>query len=116
MHRLSAAILILIVAFACTKKSGEAIAPTPGPDAQMQLAMRGQSVYMSRCIACHNVNPNKPGSLGPEIHGASLELLRARVIEGKYPEGYKPKRDTKLMVPIKEVEPDLPALHAFLNQ
>ena len=91
----------------------------PGCDGKKQddaLAARGRSVYMANCIACHNPNPRMDGNVGPALQGSSLELLRARVLEIRYPPGYKPKRTTKVMPPLPHLEPELPALHAFLNQ
>ena len=58
-------------------------------------AAKGKQVYMANCIACHNVNPAKAGALGPELKGSSKALVSARVLSGKYPKGYKPKRATK---------------------
>lgn len=102
---------IVILLAACTKKeSVSSLSP------QELLLKQGRSAYMARCIACHNIDPKKPGSLGPDVHGSSLELLKLRVLEAKYPEAYQPKRTTKLMQPLKDAEKDLEALHAFLNQ
>jgi mono/diheme cytochrome c family protein len=80
------------------------------------LAARGRGVYMANCIACHNPNPRKDGNVGPALQGSSEELLRARVLEMRYPPGYKPKRPTKLMPPQPHLAPEIGALHAFLNQ
>lgn len=80
-----------------------------------ELVSRGMRVYRSNCIACHNLDPNKPGSQGPDVFGSSLELLEARVLSLKYPPGYKPKRMTKLMRPMPMIKKDLPALEAYLN-
>lgn len=111
MHRLIWILSFLILASGCTKKEDG-----PPPSSLEALLKKGRTAYFSRCIACHNLDPHKPGSLGPEIHGSSLELLRFRVLEGKYPPGYKPKRETHLMAPIKDAEKDLEAIHVFLNQ
>lgn len=63
------------------------------------------------------MNPAKAGALGPAVTGASLELLQLRVKKGTYPSGYKPKRNTKLMVPMPHItDADIKALHAYLNQ
>lgn len=79
------------------------------------LLKKGKALYMSNCIACHNVNPQKNGSLGPAVAGSSMELLRLRVLESKYPPGYTPKRKTKLMRPLLKLKDQIPSLHAFLN-
>ncbi|MDP6980805.1 MAG: cytochrome c [Myxococcota bacterium] len=85
--------------------------PTADPAA---LAARGKGVYAANCIACHNPDPKIDGSIGPAVAGASLALLEARIMRQEYPEGYTPRRDTALMVPLPYLEPDIPALAAFL--
>lgn len=80
-----------------------------------ELAAKGRGVYMANCIACHNLDATQDGALGPAVAGASLELLEARVIRGEYPEGYTPKRDTRVMVPIRHLERNLVELAAYLD-
>lgn len=80
-----------------------------------ELVSRGMRVYRSNCIACHNLDPTKAGSQGPDVFGSSLELLEARVLSLKYPPSYKPKRSTHLMRPLPMIKKDLPALEAYLN-
>jgi len=75
---------------------------------------RGQRVYMANCIVCHNPDPTKPGASGPEVAGASRELLEARVLHASYPPGYNPKRSTKAMVALPFLAPRLDDLVAFL--
>jgi mono/diheme cytochrome c family protein len=97
---------------ACTKKSPET------PAAQMteaQLAERGKSIYLSNCTACHNVDPTKDGSVGPALAGSSTALVEARVMKAAYPEGYKPKRETRVMVALPHLEKEIPALGAYLS-
>ena len=76
---------------------------------------RGKAVYGSVCMACHNLNPKLDGALGPAVAGASRELLRLKVLENKYPAGYKPKRDTQQMVALPAVKADLESIAAFLE-
>jgi hypothetical protein len=80
-----------------------------------KLIQQGKSVYMSKCIACHNIDPRKNGVTGPMINGASLELITYRVLKGTYPPGYVPKRKTKLMRPLPYLKDQLEVLHLFLN-
>lgn len=97
----------------CTKKDA-----APEPTAQMteeQLVARGQSIYKLNCIACHNPDPSLDGPTGPAIKGSNLELVHVRVVKAQYPEGYKAKRDTKVMPPLPHLEKEIPAIHAFLN-
>jgi mono/diheme cytochrome c family protein len=101
----SAAVLI-----SCTQ-SGQKAAPDPAT----ALASRGKLVYQTTCIACHSPDPTKPGALGPEVWGSSLELLEARIVRTEYPKGYSPKRSTHVMQALPQVQKDIPALHAYLN-
>ena len=111
----SAAIVALALFFAsggCTKKYPESAAPlTPG----QQLVAHGKRVYQSNCLACHHVNPRSAGSIGPDVHGSSRELLEAKVLNASYPPGYTPKRASKAMPAQPPLKDDLSALHAYLN-
>jgi len=84
-------------------------------DSESSLFARGQTVYMSRCIACHNVDPKQDGALGPAVFGASKDLIEARVLRMEYPSGYLPKRTTKLMTAMPDLVADIPALQAYLS-
>lgn len=90
----------------------KAVAPAPTAD---QLYERGRSVYMANCTACHGMDPTQAGGLGPPVAGASRELVEARVLHAAYPEGYTPKRDTKLMVALPHLKDEIDALAAFLD-
>ena len=76
----------------------------------------GRTTYVSLCASCHNSNPNLAGSLGPDVAGSSLELLRAKILLGSYPEGYTPKRKSQAMAKIPLSEDKLLALAAYLEQ
>jgi mono/diheme cytochrome c family protein len=91
---------------ACNKK--EAVGGDPEVAA-------GRSLFMSHCIACHNTDPSRDGSLGPAIKGSALELVQARVMRGEYPPGYTPKRTTHIMVKLPLTEEDVAKIHKFLN-
>jgi mono/diheme cytochrome c family protein len=84
-------------------------------EAEAGIAKRGKSLYFANCIACHNTNPAKAGSVGPAISDSSKELLTLKVTQGTYPEGYQPKRTTKLMPPLPNLKAGIPFLHAFLK-
>lgn len=89
---------------------------TPEQAKQAALLKRGKIVYMSYCIVCHNINPKMAGGTGPSNWGSSLELVTLKVLHGKYPKGYKPKRKSKLMPQFDDdLEEDIMAIHAFLN-
>lgn len=96
---------------ACTKQADKK-STEPTTD---ELVQRGKSIYNLNCIACHNPDPKINGVLGPAIHGSSKELIEARVLRAKYPEGYKPQRDTSQMPAMPHLEKELPALEAFIN-
>jgi len=85
-------------------------------DPQSARVGRGRQVYLTNCTACHAQDPSQPGPVGPEVGSSSLELLRAKVLRNEYPPGYSPKRDTKAMIPLVHLEPELEALAAFLAQ
>ncbi len=83
---------------------------------QEDLIKRGKSVYITSCIACHNVDPAKDGSMGPAVKNSSLELLNAKMLKATYPPGYNPKRSTSQMVALPHLEKEIPAIHAYLNK
>jgi mono/diheme cytochrome c family protein len=103
--------IILISILGCTQKQPS----TRTPEEEI-LYSQGKKVYMTVCVTCHNPDPKLDGSIGPANYGSSLDLLRAKVIKGEYPPGYKPKRNTVLMPPFEEHTKDIEALHVFLNQ
>jgi mono/diheme cytochrome c family protein len=94
------------------------LACTPTDDrALSDLARKGEKVYQSVCIACHNGNPKLDGVLGPANAGASAELLAAKVLRGEYPPGYAPKRpESKTMPRFEYLADEIPALTAYLAE
>ena len=87
----------------------------PEGRSQEELIAAGRSVYNANCIACHAMDPSRDGALGPAVAGSSYELLEARVVRGNYPEGYTPKRDSRVMVALPHLEPRLEELAAYLG-
>ena len=100
----------LLVAVALALALGACNSEKLSPEAE-----RGRQIYMSSCTACHSADPAQPGAVGPEIKGASLELLEAKLLKGTYPPGYKPKRPTAVMPPQTQLTGDIPALAAYLR-
>lgn len=103
-----------------TKPAPAAPAPSPVVPAvdtrtPEELVEAGRGTYNGNCIACHSVDPTQDGALGPAVSGSSLELLTARILHSEYPEGYTPKRPSRLMVPLPHLEERLPELEAYLN-
>jgi mono/diheme cytochrome c family protein len=100
------ALLAVAATLALSACGGESLSPE---------AQRGRQVYLSQCTACHASDPAQPGPVGPEVKGASRELLEAKILKGSYPPGYKPKRSTSVMPPQPQVGADIPALAAYLQ-
>lgn len=76
---------------------------------------RGRAVFIANCVACHNPDPSKDGSIGPAINGSSKELVESRVLRGTYPPDYEPKRKTKIMPSFPFLETEIPYLVAYLR-
>ena len=76
---------------------------------------KGKVVYYANCTSCHNYNPKKPGSIGPEIYGSSIELLTNKILYGKYPESYQAKRTSGIMPLLPHLNQQISNIHAFLN-
>lgn len=105
--------LLIVFIQGCTKNSApESNQPLSGED----LVSRGKQIYNLNCIACHNSDPTKDGASGPAVAFSTKELLEARIMKASYPESYKPKRDSKLMVALPHLEKEIPAIEAFLNK
>ncbi len=96
--------MVLLLVMACS--TGPALSPE---------AERGRTAYQANCTACHNADPALDGALGPSVKGSSRALIEARVVHGKYPDGYKPKRDTTLMLPLPAVANSIDDLAAYLQ-
>ncbi len=103
--------LFSLFLFSCSASNNSTNNQDPDP-----LYTRGKTVYLANCAVCHNANPKLDGSLGPAIFGSAKELLEARVLKAQYPEGYKPKRDSKLMQALPHLEKDIGALVEFLSK
>ena len=82
----------------------------------MNLYDHGKAVYQSVCTTCHNSDPAKVGGVGPDVAGSSMEVLRAKVLWGAYPLGYKPKRKTHIMPMMHNLSKEIEAIHAYLNK
>jgi mono/diheme cytochrome c family protein len=79
-------------------------------------AERGRQVYLAQCTACHHPSdPSLPGSVGPELKGTSRDVLEAKLLRGTYPDGYTPKRSSRVMQPMPGLASDIDALAEYLN-
>ena len=108
MSRRTLALVALAAALACGGQQEGAA----GSDA---AAARGKLVYANVCTACHNADPRQPGSLGPELAGASRELIEAKVLRNKYPPGYAPKRAGATMPKYEYLSSSTGDLAAYLS-
>lgn len=83
------------------------------------LIAHGKEVYTKNCLTCHNKDPNVKGAIGPELVDAPLEVMIVKVRTGRYPDvlpaGFVPKRNTKQMRKFPNLEPDVPAIHAYIQ-
>ena len=121
MRRLFFVLLLIMLVSNCEKKSIE----QKDPEAYQKklnntVALttdieKGRMVYFANCVSCHNNNPKKPGSIGPEVYGASIDVLAQKIVFGKYPENYSPKRTSKIMPLMPHLKKDISKLHAFIN-
>jgi mono/diheme cytochrome c family protein len=100
-----AALAALLIAAACSA----------GEKARNDAATRGRQIYENVCIACHNGDPTQPGSLGPELAGATRELIEARVMHAAYPPGYTPRRPTQAMPKYEYLKDRIDDLAAYLG-
>lgn len=74
----------------------------------------GRRVFSQNCVSCHG--SNAAGGFGPDIRGSSLQLVKLKVTKGKYPDGYKPKRESSAMPQFPWLEKDVPDLYCYLNE
>jgi len=54
--------------------------PATPPSPREAAIEEGRRAYLANCVMCHNADPTKPGGAGPEVAGASRELLEARIM------------------------------------
>ena len=91
-----------------TRSRSDVLPENPAPN--------GSQIYTSKCIRCHNANPEKDGTIGPAVANSSYELIYQRTQFRSYPPGYKPKRKTKIMPKVPLTEAQIKALEMFLRR
>ena len=74
----------------------------------------GEITFKANCAICHGATGE--GRFGPDIRGSDLELLNLKVTKGQYPDGYKPKRNTKAMPRFPHLYPKLPDVREYLQR
>ena len=121
MRRLFFALLLIMLVSNCEKKGikqEDAEADQKNLNNSVTLTTdieKGRMVYFANCVSCHNNNPKKSGSIGPEVYGASIDVLAQKIVFGKYPENYRPKRPSKIMRSMPHLNKEISNLHAFIN-
>ena len=121
VRRLFFSLLMIMFVSNCEKKSieqEEAEAEQKKLNKTVALTTdieKGRMVYFANCVSCHNNNPKKPGSIGPEVFGVSIDVLTQKIVSGKYPENYIPKRTSKIMPSMPHLNKEISNLHAFIN-
>ena len=121
MCRLFFALLLIMLVSNCEKKSNEQEeAEVDQKKLNNTVALttdikKGRMVYFANCVSCHNNNPKKSGSIGPEVYGVSIDVLTQKIVSGKYPENYRPKRPSKIMQSMPHLNKEISNLHAFIN-
>lgn len=103
------AILILVFTLFSFDSEAQRI-PTDQIDIQ-----EGKRVYIINCVRCHNSNPNKPGTIGPDLVTTPLEVFRTKVSTGLYPSGYASKRRTRIMPKFPKLKDKTDLIYKYIQ-
>ena len=95
--------LLILLLIACGKPDS----PTP--------TYKGKLLYKRNCISCHNPNPSKKGSIGPELTDTPKEVFVSKVTKGTYPTWYSPKRDTNMMPQFNHLTNDAELIYNYVQ-
>ena len=121
MNRLFFVILLMALVSNCEKKNlKQEEAEVDKNNQKNSVALtndieKGRMVYFANCVSCHNNNPKKPGSIGPVVYGVPIDVLTEKIVSGKYPENYRPKRTSKIMPLMPHLNSEISNLYAFIN-
>ena len=121
MNRLFFVILLMALVSNCEKKNLKQEEAEVDKNNQKNSAAltndieKGRTVYFANCVSCHNNNPKKPGSIGPVVYGVPIDVLTEKIVSGKYPENYRPKRTSKIMPLMPHLNSEISNLYAFIN-
>lgn len=101
---------LVLALSACKKEEQSNLSP------EEQLKADGRKIYVSNCIACHSADLDQDGSVGPALKSSTFEILKEKLLHGKYPEGYKGKRPVSGSMPkYAFTDEQIRALEAFLR-
>ena len=121
MNRLFFVILLMALVSNCEKKNlKQEEAKVDKNNQKNSVALtndieKGRTVYFANCVSCHNNNPKKPGSIGPVVYRVPMDVLTQKIVSGKYPENYRPKRTSKIMPLMPHLNSEISNLYAFIN-
>ncbi len=121
MNRLFFVVLLMALVSNCEKKNlKQEEAEVDKNNQKNSVALtndieKGRTVYFANCVSCHNNNPKKPGSIGPIVYGVPIDVLTQKIVSGKYPENYRPKRTSKIMPLMPHLNGEISKLYAFIN-
>ena len=104
------ALIILIFCLASFNANPSTRIPTDQVSIQ-----EGKRVYLTTCVTCHNSNPHKPGSIGPDLYTTPREVFQSKVPSGLYPKGYTPKRKTRVMPKFKHLTNKVDAIYNYIR-
>ena len=121
MRRLFFGLLLVMLVSNCEKKSIK----QKGAEADQNKLIntvalttyieKGRAVYFANCVSCHHNNPKNTGSIGPEVYGVPIDVLTQKIVYGKYPGNYRPKRTSKMMPSMPHLKKEISNLHVFIN-
>jgi mono/diheme cytochrome c family protein len=79
------------------------------------LILEGKKIYLQNCVRCHNTNPHKAGSIGPDLYSTPEEVFHTKVPNGKYPKGYTPKRKSRVMPRFKHLTERVDLIYSYIR-
>ena len=101
---------LILLAAQCKKEEAPVLNPAD------QLKADGRKIYVSNCIACHSADVDQDGSVGPALKSTTFEILKEKLLHGRYPDGYKGKRPISGTMPrYAFTDEQIRALEAFLH-
>lgn len=108
------ALFIILFTAASFNSSGQALMVTSIPTNEVQH-IEGKRIYTLTCIKCHNKDPHIKGSIAPDLFTTPREVFHTKVITGTYPDGYTPKRKTKVMPKFKHLTNDVDKIYDYIQ-